>query len=921
MGTAPLLEIRRGEIEGIPLFWADAELPFLAAFLFRVGMGDETLASAGVTHLVEHLALPAARLRGLDFNGQVDGTATVFWASGERASVLSWLEQTAKALSELPVDRLEPERSILLTELESWGPGHPGGAAALRFGARGYGLIGHPQYGLYCLTREDVEAWARERFTRQNAALYVVGEPPGSLELGLPEGTRTPLPAQEPIADVRYPSVYAFGPSGSIAASFLVPRLTAAQAGLSIAAERIREQLRYRGGVTYGVESWYDPVTSEQAHSILWADAMEHNVTLVRNGVLTALSDLADHGPTDEELVRETEAMRASAADPTALPSYLYMDAHRELTGADFLSPAALVAEYEALRPADVAGAVADAFDTLLLVLPEGVSVPGGRFQPYPKGSTGSVEGRRFRRRRSRLGRRQGEEVLTVGEEGITLRGADLTVTITFVACEALLRWEEGDLRTLIARDGSQLFIDPTEWAGGREIVTTIDSRVGAERTVPMEGPPPFEDADLLAGSEALDEGRPADATRLLRSGLEREPENGLAWNALAAAYLALEDGVGAVEASREASRLMPTLPSIQFVHAQALRSVGRLTEAAASARRALELDPSDVGTLSGAAALLAETGERAEARRAMERLVELHPDDPFAFGGLGWAAQALGDWDQAIDYFRRALALEPKDAMTHNNLGWTYLVMGRPKEALRELETALKLDPEARVVRWNRVFALELAGGSADAAREFDALIADGLLRTEKQAADHPDSAEPLLQRSRYLGQANRIDEALDVLHEALRLAPDDGLALAEVALRLAYVGRFAEARTFADRAVAAQADDVDLHFARAWTAAVAGEPAIAAEAADEAARLVPDHPRTHFARGLAHVAEERWEEARDALGQAVAAVPLDCCANRWLAYVARRLGDETEAERRERTARAIAPRTTCLGAFADAA
>jgi hypothetical protein len=124
--TQPSKEIRREEIGGIPIFWAESELPFLAALVFRVGRADERLARAGITHLVEHLALPAQRLAGVEFNGQVGATTTLFWATGERDAVLRWLEATSSALAKLPLGRLEAERSILLTEAESWSPGHPG---------------------------------------------------------------------------------------------------------------------------------------------------------------------------------------------------------------------------------------------------------------------------------------------------------------------------------------------------------------------------------------------------------------------------------------------------------------------------------------------------------------------------------------------------------------------------------------------------------------------------------------------------------------------------------------------------------------------------------------------------------------------------------------------------------------------------
>src|SRR5438067_1584977 len=51
------MEIRRTELAGIPVFWADSALPFVAGILVRVGAVDETLLTAGMSHLLEHLVL------------------------------------------------------------------------------------------------------------------------------------------------------------------------------------------------------------------------------------------------------------------------------------------------------------------------------------------------------------------------------------------------------------------------------------------------------------------------------------------------------------------------------------------------------------------------------------------------------------------------------------------------------------------------------------------------------------------------------------------------------------------------------------------------------------------------------------------------------------------------------------------------
>ena len=45
------------ELGGIPVLWAECDLPFLCGIVARFGRVDETLATAGAAHLLEHIVL------------------------------------------------------------------------------------------------------------------------------------------------------------------------------------------------------------------------------------------------------------------------------------------------------------------------------------------------------------------------------------------------------------------------------------------------------------------------------------------------------------------------------------------------------------------------------------------------------------------------------------------------------------------------------------------------------------------------------------------------------------------------------------------------------------------------------------------------------------------------------------------------
>jgi zinc protease len=94
--------VRRIEVGGVPGFWSEAEGRTQAGLMFRVGQADETAATRGITHLVEHLAISAVGSREFPFNGMVGLTKTIIEARGEPREVGDFLNAICRALGALP---------------------------------------------------------------------------------------------------------------------------------------------------------------------------------------------------------------------------------------------------------------------------------------------------------------------------------------------------------------------------------------------------------------------------------------------------------------------------------------------------------------------------------------------------------------------------------------------------------------------------------------------------------------------------------------------------------------------------------------------------------------------------------------------------------------------------------------------------
>lgn len=168
----------------------------------------------------------------------------------------------------------------------------------------------------------------------------------------------------------------------------------------------------------------------------------------------------------------------------------------------------------------------------------------------------------------------------------------------------------------------------------------------------------------------------------------------------------------------------------------KSLARVGRLDEAAESARQALERHPDDRWLLADLAGLEARRGRADEALRLQEQLVERHPGDARAYSDLmrlraarlapdeaGPALQGLmragararnphlhraaadefrkaGRDAEAAAEYEAALALEPDDAFVLAQLGFCYKRLGETDKALENLRRALLRDPRDRYVR-----------------------------------------------------------------------------------------------------------------------------------------------------------------------------------------------------------------------------
>ena len=489
--------IHRDDRGTVPVFWADAPRPFAAGLVFRVGRAFETLAQAGITHLVEHLAIPARTPFGFECNGTVMGSYTTVWAEGEEEPVLAFLREVAERAAALPLDRLEQERGIVLTEADAWSPGFVGAAAALRFGADGHGLIGFPELGAQWLDGDHVAAWASEKFVAPAAAAYMTAEPSEPFELALQPGTAPEVPAPTAVVDVTFPALYTAGPFGGVGVSFVAPRTPEAAVARGVVEKRIRERLRFELGLTYHVQLEWEPLTRDARHGVLVCDCRAGDEREVLDAMLAVLDELADAGPSADELEHEQAEWERALAHPAVVPSFLAENAMNHVLGAGVQQPTELRDERLEVTCTAVAETVAGFLaDALVLA---SIEPPLEGYATYPLTSSSVVSGRTYRLKGVVRRRRP---ALVVGDEGITwIDDADDASTVRFAECTALQQWVDGT-RTVWSKDGTYVTVDPSVWRRGEDIVRALDEGVSIETHAAME---PELSARLDAVAAAID--------------------------------------------------------------------------------------------------------------------------------------------------------------------------------------------------------------------------------------------------------------------------------------------------------------------------------------------------------------------------------------------------------------------------------
>jgi hypothetical protein len=490
--------IERGVVDGVTTLRSNGVAGrHLAALIFRVGRFDETLPTAGITHMVEHLTLSGHQEAGYKFNASVSGRHTTFYMeTGNPADIATFLTAVCGGLSADHSALLDRERRILRTEAASrGGAGALGTCLAERYGARGPGLANYREFAFQRAGWDEVADWRERWFTAGNAVLWVAGDFPDELRLSLPAGPAVLTEAVTPL-DLALPGYVAVQARSGIGLSLLSDRSYAPYAATYILHQRLTQVLRHEHGLSYDVQLVSEDIGRDDIHWWVAADALPEQTPMAAHMLMSTVEALVDGGCDAGELEGYQRFFLEQAQQPGASVAILQRQARALLDGRSPRSAeetSRLVAE---ITMKDVAAAARALQASMIVATPGLVPAVQGRMSALPRWSQESISGTEHQSVAPDLA-----VTLTTSADGVMLTDkSGNRVTVRYDAVAALVRWNDSK-HSLIGDDGFSIMLDAAEWRDGASVVGGILRRVSGDLVVPVDEPGPQRPAVRAQGT------------------------------------------------------------------------------------------------------------------------------------------------------------------------------------------------------------------------------------------------------------------------------------------------------------------------------------------------------------------------------------------------------------------------------------
>jgi tetratricopeptide (TPR) repeat protein len=337
--------------------------------------------------------------------------------------------------------------------------------------------------------------------------------------------------------------------------------------------------------------------------------------------------------------------------------------------------------------------------------------------------------------------------------------------------------------------------------------------------------------ADYSQGRQFLDrsdvQGNVDHAIDLFEQALARDASFALAQAGLGSAYWQkfnqTKDAAWtarAIAASLEALRLNPNLAEVHVALATVYDGLGQTPAAVDALGKALALQSNNDDAHRVLGDILARQGRTDDAVREYQRAIAIRPNYWLNHNRLAVTMMKVGRYPEAAAAFRRVTELQPDSAVGFNNLGVVAMMQDDTALALASFTRAAEITPRAS--SFSNIGTVHFWNGRFDDARQ---AYERALALSTSDPSLHRNLGDALTGLGDRAGAERAYRQALVVANNQLKVNPKDAASLGLVAVVEAKLGRKADARAHADRAIALAATDASVLYRSAVVAALAND------------------------------------------------------------------------------------------------
>ncbi len=384
-----------------------------------------------------------------------------------------------------------------------------------------------------------------------------------------------------------------------------------------------------------------------------------------------------------------------------------------------------------------------------------------------------------------------------------------------------------------------------------------------------------------------------------LRGDVLREPRSARAWGRLGQALLANDRMESEAQVCfAEAERLDPANPHWPYYQATILLNQGEREAALPYLQRAVECcavaTPDNLAPRLRLAETLLALGRRDEAETQFRQVLERNPEDARAHYGMALVAADRQDWQTSQTHLLRCLGNPFAQQKACVQLAFVSQCLSDSANAEKYRQQADRLPPDRD---WSDPYVTEYLAWAVtkrNRYRHAESLEASGQLQEAASVVrpmirEYPDDYLALWLLGKILGELGDSREAEQALRQALRLAPDKvqvhyslGLVLLTQAAEVEQKGDKARAQRLYQEAAERSREALKLksdygfaHMTLGLALKGLGKRADALKSLREAVRCNPEHAQMHYYLGDLLAEEERKDEAREQLEQALSMAP----------------------------------------------